>query len=363
MNNIKVAIIDDGINEELVYRDLLCYEYLDGKIYPCVNRDINFSHGTKCAKIFETYANHYLLYSIKILNLNREANIYSLKTALEWCVEKHIKLVSLSLGSVTFNDYEILSPIINFMIKNEMLIIAAAHNNDYLSFPASMNGVIGVRCDKKGILAEGEVAYSFNDFCGNNLVVGSLENKFPELGIAKHNSYIAPYILAYALKNVQSGISNYKEMDCYFQNNTDKYSGSCIPTLNAIYGNGRSDSINILCDCGKNLRTDVLELVKCFRKHGYCAIMVEDFSNQIRVCPYDIVQDRTTDILEYCSCLDYVTKANLVFWYWDKDDWIMNLEFDAVLQKYSSGKDKKEFVYHDKFDKEKIFENICQYFS
>ena len=149
MEKVKVAIIDDGINNEFLFEKAVNYSYENGEIVSDGIKCNKISHGTKCAKIFESYARHYILYGIKILNSNRETNIQSLLCALEWCKKNDIKLISLSLGSIFYADYDLLLPKIEQLIKKEILIVAAAHNNDYLTFPASMNNVIGVRCDRK----------------------------------------------------------------------------------------------------------------------------------------------------------------------------------------------------------------------
>lgn len=154
MEKVKVAIIDDGINNEFLFEKAVNYSYENGEIVPERIKCNKISHGTKCAQIFESYARHYILYGIKILNFNRETNIQSLLCALEWCKKNHIKLISLSLGSTFYADFDLLLPKIEQLIKKEILIIAAAHNNDYLTFPASINKVIGVRCDRKETLSE-----------------------------------------------------------------------------------------------------------------------------------------------------------------------------------------------------------------
>ena len=98
MEKVKVAIIDDGINNEFLFEKAVNYSYENGEIVSDGIKCNKISHGTKCAKIFESYARHYILYGIKILNSNRETNIQSLLCALEWCKKNDIKLISLSLG-------------------------------------------------------------------------------------------------------------------------------------------------------------------------------------------------------------------------------------------------------------------------
>lgn len=359
MEKVKVAIIDDGINNEFLFEKAVNYSYENGEIVPERIKCNKISHGTKCAQIFESYARHYILYGIKILNFNRETNIQSLLCALEWCKKNHIKLISLSLGSTFYADFDLLLPKIEQLIKKEILIIAAAHNNDYLTFPASINKVIGVRCDRKETLSEGEIRYCVNDFCGINLIVGSIENKFSNLEIKKHNSYVVPYVAAYILKLIQRGIFTIQEVDDYIKKNLIEYN-NCEYLRYFI----ERETINIICYKNDNKITDIIELVDYFRKQGYHAIMVQKLLSNSTVWPYCIRQKILIPNSKYLKCLNFTVNADLIFWYCCKEENFNNIDVDGILH-------SKKGEYHnslinidyDIFDKKLIFEEICRLFS
>ena len=302
---------------------------------------------------------NYILYGIKILNSNRETNIQSLLCALEWCEKNDIKLISLSLGSIFYGDYELLLPKIEQLIKKEILIIAAAHNSDYLTFPASMNKVIGVRCDRKEVLSEGEIRYCVNDFCGINLIVGSIENKFNDLKIKKHNSYIVPYVAAYVLKLIQKGIFKNQEIENYIKKNFIEYNN--CEYLKCFV---EKETVNIICYESDNKIIDIIELVNYFRKQGYNAIMVQKSLSNSTVWPYGIRHKIMISNSKYLKCLNFTMNADLIFWYCDKEQNLNNIDVDGILHsKKSEYNNSLIDINYDIFDKKKIFEEICRLFS
>jgi len=105
---VSVAIIDDGINENL-YSNI----YLENNIE--INSELkisqrkyydpaSISHGTTCAAIIQRYSSCKVLNSVKILNEKTKGTKSQLIKAIEWCIDKNINLINLSLGSI---DYRI----------------------------------------------------------------------------------------------------------------------------------------------------------------------------------------------------------------------------------------------------------------
>lgn len=197
-NNVKIAIIDNGIDEDFLNKPL---EY---KIYiteegACVSDEgstgqINFQHGTTCAMIIEKYFPECTLSSVKVLDNDGMGLLTKLKPALEWCLLHQMKVVNVSFGSTHFRDKEQIRALVNHYSAKGLLIIAATANSGYVSYPASLSNVIGVAAG----------GYGYNDFAGNRYlgidVLAPVERelviKGEKIRIQKSNSYAAPYVTA-----------------------------------------------------------------------------------------------------------------------------------------------------------------------
>lgn len=202
MHSVKIAIIDNGIDETLLKKPLEYKIFItnEGK---CVSDDSNmaqvsFMHGTTCAMIIEKYFPECTLSSVKILNEDGTGLLSKLGPAMEWCLQHQIKIINLSLGSAHFKDKGLIRTLINQYSVQGLLVIAATSNNGHVSYPASLSNVIGVAIDGN----------EYNNFADNRhlgidvltpaeheLLIGS-----EKMAVQKSNSYAAPYITALAGK-------------------------------------------------------------------------------------------------------------------------------------------------------------------
>lgn len=195
---IRVAIIDNGINERLLKRGIEKSIAIDENGI-CISDTKNidqqqFQHGTNCAMILEKYCSDCHVISIRILDENGRGTIKTIYPALEWCYKNQIKLVNLSLGTVDFRDCEKLRPLINKCAAKGMIIIAATANSGFVSYPASFTNVIGVATTDSPL-----------DYCKDYMQMG-IDTVVPsvhaikiydmEINTPLSNSYAAPYISA-----------------------------------------------------------------------------------------------------------------------------------------------------------------------
>jgi hypothetical protein len=202
---LHIAVIDDGINEELydlgelkhniqITPDLLMCERVG---YDSFMQ----SHGTTCAAIIKKYAPDAVLSSVKILNDSYTGMAAQLIMALKWCAGNGIRLINLSLGTIDFKDFNTIKAAVDNVFQSGIIIVAACNNRDIYTCPASLPNVIGVKCDITGILKEGEYFYNtflpdgieITAFATHNLIKSSGEVKAASLC----NSYAAPLITAY----------------------------------------------------------------------------------------------------------------------------------------------------------------------
>lgn len=168
---IRVAVIDDGINEKVYNTPLegANIEILnDLSVVERTNYDaFSPSHGTTCAAIINKYTRNVIFSSIKILNEKTEKAMRGqLIKALHWCAENKIQIVSLSLGTIDFRDFEEIKNCINTVTENGLIIIAACNNKNVFTYPACLPDVIGVSCQD---------LYSEDQYCINDNILSGIE--------------------------------------------------------------------------------------------------------------------------------------------------------------------------------------------
>lgn len=218
MREYRIAIIDNGIN-----RDLICKEKIQAQIVvddnnKCIEdknqiQITDFQHGTFCALIVEKYNFHCILASVRILDKDGKGGIEKIEPAFEWCYQNNIRVVNLSFGTTNFNECEKLKKLVNKYAYNGMIIVAATANSGFVSYPASFTNVIGVAT------VGSPLSYS-KDYMqmGIDTVVPSEHMvKMFDKGIRTplSNSYAAPYVCALIANRVNIdktlGIKELKE--------------------------------------------------------------------------------------------------------------------------------------------------------
>lgn len=194
-----IAIIDNGINRELICKDKIQAQIVIDENNRCIEdkneiQITDFQHGTFCALIVEKYNSHCILNSVRILDRNGKGGIEKIEPALEWCYQHNIRVVNLSFGTTNFNECEKLKKLVNKYAYNGMIIVAATANSGFVSYPASFTNVIGVAT------IGSPLSYS-KDYMqmGIDTVVPSehMVKMFnEEIRTSLSNSYAAPYVCA-----------------------------------------------------------------------------------------------------------------------------------------------------------------------
>ena len=199
MREDRIAIIDNGINRELICKDKIQAQIVIDENNRCIEdkneiQITDFQHGTFCALIVEKYNSHCMLDSVRILDKNGKGGIEKIEPALEWCYQHNIRVVNLSFGTTNFNECEKLKKLVNKYAYNGMIIVAATANSGFVSYPASFTNVIGVAT------IGSPLSYS-KDYMqmGIDTVVPSehMVKMFDEeIRTSLSNSYAAPYVCA-----------------------------------------------------------------------------------------------------------------------------------------------------------------------
>lgn len=149
-----ITIIDDGIDISLNREIDIVYDMvieLDGLVRERAKEEAILTyHGTTCAAIIRKYAPKARFCSLRIFDeVKLRTDYRKLTSALEWCYERRIPIVHLSVGTSHLSDYGEIRKIVSKMLASKQIIIAAHSNTDMYTMPASIAGVFGVIADEK----------------------------------------------------------------------------------------------------------------------------------------------------------------------------------------------------------------------
>lgn len=172
----KIAIVDSGIDKDLFGEKIVeQIEFITNE-----NDSMN-NHGNLCCSAMLSVNENIEIYDIKILNEYNGCSMKLLLDALEYLSYKEIDIINLSLAS-DFIDYKdkFLS-IIKKINSSGKIMVASQFNNNQVSFPASLDGVIGVT---------GNTFIKNTSFWYNmNLDIQCVADKKPILLKTEKNSY------------------------------------------------------------------------------------------------------------------------------------------------------------------------------
>jgi hypothetical protein len=287
---ISVAVIDDGINEDLYDLGKLEHNIKIKSDLSVVQREsyntFLLSHGTNCAGIIKKYAGNVGFSSIKVLNdSTMKGEKRQLIKAIDWCVENNIKIVNMSLGSIDFRDFDDIMACVNRAAEAGIIIIAACSNKNVFTYPACLSNVIGV-CSSNEYK---ELQYKFIGcpFDGIDVLASSTHHLTDVFGnsydTSQCNSYAAPMVTALVcslLKNKPDGtLAEIKQMlwqessipakdkyNSYLQMDLDWITEKALININSegekvsqFPWDEKTRSINIKVNKGESITEDILQ--------------------------------------------------------------------------------------------------------
>lgn len=145
---ISVAVVDSGVN--------VPHPHLPG-VAGGVGIDLDgneeseyvdrLGHGTAAAAAIHEKAPEAQLWAVKVFHKRLATTVENLVRAIEWAVEREIRVVNLSLG--TPNDFRKLelAPAVQAAVEAGTIIVSAAEHEGQVWYPGSMPGVVGVVMD------------------------------------------------------------------------------------------------------------------------------------------------------------------------------------------------------------------------
>jgi subtilisin family serine protease len=146
---VKVGIIDSGVNPAHPHvggvaggagisasKADFTTDYLD-----------YIGHGTAVAGAIREKAPDALLYAVKVFDRALTTNIESIIKAIDWCIEKGIDVINLSLGTVNLQHREKLETAVARAAEKGTVIVAAHEMSGQPSLPGCLRSVVGVVMD------------------------------------------------------------------------------------------------------------------------------------------------------------------------------------------------------------------------
>jgi subtilisin len=148
---LSVGVIDSGVNTALLsgskskISGVHIFRQANGAItvHPDDLVD-HLNHGTICIRIIEKYVRSVHFEVIKIFDHVPTAHENVLIKAIEWCIERKVDVINLSLGIESETMSAALIEICDLAYEKNIPIIAASHNNFNVSFPAFYPKVFSV---------------------------------------------------------------------------------------------------------------------------------------------------------------------------------------------------------------------------
>ena len=308
----RVAIIDDGIyrcqETQVFVREFLEFDFEKKCFRPQYSHIERFSHGTCCAMILQKYCTEVEVVSLKILcQKNLYGSIEGLLAALNWCKNNDINIISLSLGTTSVCDFKPIQKIIDELIEDKILVVAAVCNEFCFTMPAVLAHVVGVASIKRSEYHEQELA-----FLGINVQANAVH----EITIEKEsyitpdcNSYATPYVVAnllLGLIDLGKGISYVNDIVCL-----TKYSYHYVKE-GKIFIDFPGQKVKLT---GVKKEFVALGIVgKNIEDVGFCEILLK------KNVPIAMIKNRTSITKTYMSKISYLVGCDILLYETDKSE-------------------------------------------
>lgn len=193
----RIAILDSGIDSKKLH----CSNFESYNI--CKKEHLAIfpeaSHGTKCAKVLDKFADDYELIGIQILTEDGRGkpmgDVGHLSKGLELCYELDVDIVCMSAVSSILSDSRYLFSVAQQLAKKSV-IISALDNERYITVPASYPFVLGVQSDRKEHLIQGEVAYQRENVLGAEIYANCNIELLKKMHCSPSNSFAVPVVAA-----------------------------------------------------------------------------------------------------------------------------------------------------------------------
>jgi subtilisin family serine protease len=145
---IAVAVIDSGANVPHPHLPAVAggieFDFEGNESGDYVDR---LGHGTAAAAAIHEKAPEAELLAVKVFDRQLATTVRTLVRAIDWAVERRLRLVNLSLGTPHAFRAPELAPAVERAAEAGSIIVSAHALDGHLWYPGSMAGVVGVLLD------------------------------------------------------------------------------------------------------------------------------------------------------------------------------------------------------------------------
>lgn len=147
---VKIGIIDSGINKvhfegnKNIRGTFLRKDKKNNLIHSDKNIYDQIGHGNECFKIISSIITDVDYYIVKVFGKELETDIDVLIAAIETCIFEQVDIINISAGIRSDEIPELLRHVCDEAYKNDIIIVAAQHNQGFPCYPAKYEKVISV---------------------------------------------------------------------------------------------------------------------------------------------------------------------------------------------------------------------------
>lgn len=357
---MKIALVDNGICETKNLKNKILKRVDFNSNVDTINILRITEHGTRCAEIINRIYSQSQFIDLKIIGADGSAHINKLLEALEWCEKESVKLIHLSLGTISYFDIDKVMKAVKKLIQKEIIIVAAYHNKNLITYPAAFKHVFGVRQDRENVLKDGEYMFQKLDhYNQENCIVAHCKR---EDNINLANSYAAPIITGHIAKFLDKNLkATFVDVLNYLDENAK---------INTVY----FDRIKKLVDMDTPINTPVIffenfnyaekkRILDLFRQDGYYPLMLIEgdavFLDTIPMQYYRTEEDNIRKIL-YTVDMTYNPDIILIDYVNKNDKKVYDLHVISLSNGYeieSSNWISKAMTIRDAYDV------VCSFFE
>lgn len=136
---VKIGVIDSCISYEIQEK----YHIKEMKDIIGIKTDNNVTHGSMVLSIILKNVSNCEIFYCSVLNEKCTGEISHIAKAVDWCVDNHVDMITMSFATLT--DNKSIRESIERAINNNIIVTASCINlSDKICYPAMYDGVISV---------------------------------------------------------------------------------------------------------------------------------------------------------------------------------------------------------------------------
>lgn len=324
---IDIAVIDSGIRDEGVIGGKVTAKIdflaVDHKNMEARNKRSSCVHGTTCAKIISSICPQAYFLDLTAMQPDGTTDISKLLEALDWCAQQGVRLIHLSLGTINYFDIIPLKERISHLLDQNVIIVAAYHNQNIRTYPAAFPGVFGVRQDREGILKNGQ--FFVQEQTGYSYENSIVAHWWGEDGDQYSNSYAAPVITGYAARvlcenkeagfhtvleflkrNAVTGMKYPQKIECVIHKNMNRIDKNINPA-------GKADNIEIPVIAAQGCRAEMPMLADEFERKGFQVLLLQEKAADSRAIPIEYYGEADRPLGHILDTVDLIYNPDIIF--------------------------------------------------